>query len=92
MYEMDLVWTRMLMSPPQTGLGLGRNSWCGCRSGDRGKWDLVFYRNVFAANASTQDLYTPNTTFDYQFGKYSLVHGISMGGAVVLVACLNSIR
>ena len=37
-------------------------------------------RNVFATNVSTQDLYTPNTTFDSRFGTSILAHGISVGG------------
>ena len=49
-------------------------------------------RNVFVKNASTHYLYTPNATFDSHYGNSRLVHGISVGGAVVLVTCLNSIR
>ena len=37
------VWTRMLMSPPWNSRVLGRQILRGCRSGDQGRWDLVFY-------------------------------------------------
>ena len=37
-------------------------------------------RSAFVTNVSTQDLYTPNTTFDSRFGTSILAHGISVGG------------
>ena len=49
-------------------------------------------RNVFVTKVSTQYLYTPNVIFESHFGKSRLVHGISVGGVVVLVTYLNNIR